>query len=127
MKIRKSKKAIGPQKFSPPVGFQIAPSAPAGGGTNVAAMRPNFAFLPYNADAVSKAISDAKIKWRADNPNDPDWEFNPPNLFGQGDGEGGQSRADKCSATAGCVWNPGKQICMTFKGTPCTPGIPPVY
>jgi hypothetical protein len=75
MKIRKSKKVIGTTKFSPPVGYQIAPSAPAGGGTNVAAMRATFAFLPYNQDEVNKRIYTAKAAFLSANQTKSEDDF----------------------------------------------------
>ena len=126
MKIRKSKKVIGTTKFSPPVGYQIAPSAPAGGGTNVAAMRATFAFLPYNQDEVNKREYADKVKWRAENPTLPESDYpGMPDLYGRTNTPGSTIEA-RCFNTAGCIWNPDKG-CITFKGTRCTPGIPPVY
>ena len=57
------------------VGYQIAPAAPAGGLTNVAAMRPTFSFLPYNQDLVSKREYEDKAQWRRDNPTAPDSQY----------------------------------------------------
>ena len=68
MKTPKRKRTIAQSKFTPPVGFQIAPSAPAGGGSNVPAMRPTFAFLPYNADEINKRIFAGKLDWKSKNP-----------------------------------------------------------
>jgi hypothetical protein len=133
MKIRKSKKAIGPRKFSPPVGFQIAPSAPAGGGTNVAAMRPNFAFLPYNADAYAKFVNDEEQKERADNP-----KMDPQDFPGVQDPYGTGiipstvgSRTDlnaSCAKRGGRVWVSSSNQCecpdnyyAKTRDSPCQP------
>ena len=96
MKIRKSKKVIGTTKFSPPVGFQIAPSAPAGGGTNVAAMRPTFSFLAANADEINKRIYEGKLAWRAANPSLPENQFpGIPSLYGGGGKMGAGTDANR--------------------------------
>lgn len=117
MKIRKSKKAVGPRKFSPPVGFQIAPSAPAGGGTNVAAMRPTFAFLPTNEDAIEQKIYEGKLDWRAKNPTLPEDQFpGIPDLYGgsgmMGAGSSGTPQPDKpVVCPEGQRWRSDNQRC----------------
>lgn len=62
-------------QIPPAVGYQIAPAAPAGGLTNVAAMRPTFSFLPYNQDLVNKREYEDKAQWRRDNPSAPDSQY----------------------------------------------------
>lgn len=116
MKIRKSKKAVGPKKFTPPVGFQIAPSAPAGGGTNVAAMRPNFAFLPYNQDAIEQRITEAKLKWRSENRTANEDEFpGIPNLFG-GDTPMGAGVVGAAESNAQSAMAVGRCLAKVFSG-----------
>jgi len=136
MKIRKSKKAIGPRKFSPPVGFQIAPSAPAGGGTNVAAMRPTFSFLPYNADAYAKFVNEEELKERADNPKlDPQDYPGVQDPYGTGiipSTMGSRTQdAASCASRGGRVWNMSSNQCECPDGyqadsrtSPCYPHKP---
>ena len=79
-------------KLKPPVGFKtkvdqptIIPAAPAGSSTNAAAMRPNFAFLPYNSDAVNTRIYAAKVAWMNANPGKTEDQFpGMPDLYGTG-------------------------------------------
>jgi hypothetical protein len=68
-------KNISMGQIPPAVGYQIAPAAPAGGLTNVAAMRPTFSFLPYNQDLVNKREYEDKAQWRRDNPTAPDSQY----------------------------------------------------
>jgi hypothetical protein len=83
MKVRKLKRSVMQNKISPQMGFQIAPSAPAGGGTNAVAMRPTFSFLPVDEDAIERKIYEGKLAWRAANPSAPEDQFpGIPDLFG---------------------------------------------
>lgn len=118
MKIRKQKKTIGSSKFSPPVGFQIVPSAPAGGLTSAAAMRPQFAFLPYNVDEVNAKIYQGMQAWRAQNPSTPADQFpGIPDLFGGSGkmGAGPQAPNPDGSPKGGCPggqrWRSDNQRC----------------
>lgn len=133
MKVRKSKKAVGPSKFSPPVGFQIAPAAPAGGGTNVPAMRPTFAFLPYNQDAFNKFVSDEQLKVRAENPTLAAEDFpGVQNPYGTGiipETVGTRTNLNQlCSNKGGRVWVQKSKQCecpdgyfAKTKDSPCQP------
>jgi hypothetical protein len=75
MKLRKVNKNVSTGTMPPPVGFKVAPVQPqivpasTSGTSNVAAMRANFAFLPYNADEMNKRIYAAKVAWKSKNPN----------------------------------------------------------
>lgn len=121
MKIRKSKRTITPRKFSPPVGFQIAPAAPAGGGSNAPAMRPTFAFLPTNEDTIDQKIYEGKLAWRAKNPSLPEDQFpGIPDLYGGSGVMGKGSHADQApnpdgSPKEGCPggqrWRSDNQRC----------------
>lgn len=132
MKIRKSKKTIGASKFSPPVGFQIAPSAPAGGGTNVAAMRPTFAFLPYNADAFNKFVSKELEQYRADNPKLAEQDFaGVLNPYGTGiipETMGSRTReAASCEGKGGRVWVMSSNQCECPEGYTADSKTSPCY
>lgn len=116
MKLRKSKKTIGPKQFSPPVGFQIAPSAPAGSGTNAPAMRPTFAFLPTNEDAIEQKIYQGKLAWRAKNPTLPEDQFpGIPDLYGgpgmMGAGSAGTPPPPSTTCPEGQRWRSDNQRC----------------
>lgn len=136
MKIRKSKKAIGPKPMSPPVGYQIAPAAPAGGGTNVAAMRPTFSFLPSNADSYAKFVNEEELKYRADNPTlDPQDYQGVQDPYGTGiiPGTMGSRTKDaaSCAGRGGRVWNMSSNQCECPDGyqadsrtSPCYPHKP---
>jgi hypothetical protein len=90
MKVRKPKQTIMAGKLQPPVGFKtnvfsptVVPAAPAGSSTNAGAMRPNYAFLPYNADEVNRRIYVGKLDWMSKNPGQKEDQFpGIPDLFG---------------------------------------------
>lgn len=133
MKIKKSKKAIGPKPMSPPVGYQFAPATPAGGGSNVPAMRPNFAFLPYNADAYAKFVNDEELQYRADNPKlDPQDYTGVQDPYGTGiipSTVGWRAKANQtCAGRGGRVWVDSSSQCecpegywAKYRDSPCQP------
>lgn len=130
MKIRKSKKAVGPQKFSPPVGFQIVPSAPAGGGTNVAAMRPTFSFLAYNADAYAKFVNDEEQKERAANSSlDPQDYPGVQDPYGTGiiPSTMGSRTKEAASCRGGRVWRTWSNQCECPDGYKADSRTSPCY
>jgi hypothetical protein len=80
---RKRKGNISMGKLPPPVGFQIMPAS-AGGGTNAAAMRPTYAFLPANQDEMNKRIYAAKKEFLTLNQSKSEADFpGMPDLYGQ--------------------------------------------
>ena len=86
MKVRKAKRTIASSQFKPTVGYSpatIIPAAPAGGGTNAAAMRATFAFLPVNQDEINKREYADHAQWRANNKEAPDSDYPGISLFGQ--------------------------------------------
>jgi hypothetical protein len=87
MKVRKAKRTIASSQFKPTVGYSpatIIPAAPAGGGTNAAAMRATFAFLPVNQDEIKKREYTDKAEWRAKNKEAPESDYpGMASLFGQ--------------------------------------------
>jgi hypothetical protein len=130
MKTPKRKRTIGQPKFSPPVGFQIAPSAPAGAGSNIPAMRPTYAFLPYNADDINKRIYVGKLDWKSKNQSVPDKYFpGIPDVFGTGSVIGAGSAAGEappapvvidrnaeCRRKGGRIWMDKSQQCECPSG-----------
>lgn len=123
MKARKPKRTIASSKFRSNVGYSptpVTPAAPAGGGTNAAAMRATFAFLPYNQDEVNKREYADKAKWRAENPTAPESEYpGMSDLWGRNlypDTAGA-----KCSAKPGCIWQYWKTPpeCRDVRGVLC--------
>jgi hypothetical protein len=155
MKRRQVKKNISTGQMPRPVGFQIAPAtspqvvpSSSSGSSNVAAMRPNFAFLPYNADEVNKRIFAAKAAWKVKNPTKDDDEFpgikdlyGGSNIIGAGDkflerqrvakscanGQVYVESNDRCECPGSTLWCSGQNKCTTpenCSGAPGRPGNP---
>lgn len=59
------------QKALPPPPVAAGP-IPSSGITNVAAMRPNLSFIPYDQQSMDMRLYQDKLAWRKANPND-DW------------------------------------------------------
>jgi len=102
----------------------------------VAAMRPNFAFLPYNADAYAKFVNDEQQKERADNPTlDPQDFPGVQDPYGTGiipSTMGSRTKeAASCAGRGGRVWVMSSNQCECPDGytadsrtSPCYKSLP---